>query len=39
MDGGPPRLAVTIINHQIVMAGKIVNSPLVRNRLRVWVVS
>lgn len=39
IDGGPPKLAVTITNHHKVMDGNTVRSPLVRKRLRVCVVS
>lgn len=37
--GGAAMLAADIMNQSIVMAGNRLISPLVRSRLRVWVVS
>ena len=37
--GGAAMLAADSTNHQNVIAGKKARSPLVRNSLRVWVVS
>lgn len=39
IEGGPPRFAVARMNHQSVMEGKRDKRPLVKNRLRVCVVS
>jgi hypothetical protein len=39
IDGGAAILAAVNINHHIVIIGLITISPLVRNILRVWVIS
>jgi len=39
IDGGAAMLAAANINHHIVIIGLRVMSPLVRNILRVWVIS
>lgn len=39
IEGGPAIFAVVAINHHIHMLGRRVSSPLVKNRLRVEVVS
>lgn len=39
IDGGAAIFAAVNINHHIVMIGLIVINPLVKNILRVWVIS
>jgi len=39
IDGGAAMLAAVNINHHIVIIGLIVINPLVKNILRVWVIS
>ena len=39
MEGGAAMLAAVKINHIIVIIGKMFNIPLVKNRLRVCVIS
>jgi len=39
MEGGPAMFVIAAMNHHIHMFGRIVRNPLVRNRLRVFVVS
>lgn len=39
IDGGAAILAAVNINHHIVMIGATVINPLVKNILRVWVIS
>lgn len=39
MEGGPAMFAMDAINHHIVIVGRMVKNPFVRNSLRVLVVS
>jgi len=39
IDGGAAMLAAVNMNHHIVIIGLIVINPLVKNILRVWVIS